>query len=359
VGRDTVRIRRAEHSDLERGRRVAAALAGAWRSPPSALALPATELEAVAPALLASGAAALAWRRIGLSGDPSTGAALQLRDAYVFYALLGRLLEEQVADAILTLRTAGVDPILIKGWTVARDYPEVGLRPYRDIDLCVRPSEQARAVAALRARGPKYPVEVKSSVPDLPDRTLEEVFERSRLLRLGDVEVRALSREDHFRCLCLHSLRHGVSRPTWLVDIALLLETGDAGFDWDLCLAGEPRRTHWVATAIQLAVDLLECRPRSFPGSGGTKLPPWVLSSVLREWGHPRSLPPGERSVLEALRYRWPTPVHATVYLSSRFDLCPRLPLQIAAYLGILARGRLSRLTRFGRAWQSRRPLSS
>jgi hypothetical protein len=359
AGRAKVRIRRSEGSDLEKGRRVAAVIAGAWRSPPPALSIPATELEAIAPALLASGVAGLAWRRLGTSCDPSTGAARRLQEAYGFYALLARLLEDQVADTILTLRAAGVDPILIKGWTVAREYPDAALRPYRDIDLCVRPSEHARAVAALRARGPWYPVEVKSSIPDLPDRTLEEVFERTRLLRLRDVEVRALSREDHFRCLCLHALRHGVSRPPWLADIALLLEGADAGFDWSVCLAGEPRRTHWVATAIQLAVELLDCRPLSLPESAATKLPPWVRASVLREWGDPRPIPSSDRSVLEALQYRWPTPVHATVYLSSWFDRSPRLPLQIAAYLGILARGRVSRLTQIGRAWQTRRQLSS
>lgn len=43
------------------------------------------------------------------------------------------------------LGAAGVEPLLIKGWAIARLYPGAGLRPYTNLDLIVRPSELGAA----------------------------------------------------------------------------------------------------------------------------------------------------------------------------------------------------------------------
>ena len=45
----------------------------------------------------------------------------------------------------------------------------------------------------------------------LDDRRLEELYERSELVALGDVDVRILGPEDHLRLICLHMLAHGVT----------------------------------------------------------------------------------------------------------------------------------------------------
>jgi len=66
----------------ERGKLIASALGGAWRASPPAFQLSETELEDIAPLLIASGAAALVWWKIRDSEMGSTSAALQLQQAY-------------------------------------------------------------------------------------------------------------------------------------------------------------------------------------------------------------------------------------------------------------------------------------
>ena len=130
------------------GRLVARVLAGAWCQSPPPVELSAGELAAIGPLLLGSGAGALAWWRIRGSALGTTPAALELREAYRLHSLEAALHERSIKTIVALLRSAGVEPVLVKGWAVARLYPEAGLRPYGDIDLCVRP-EQYRQAAAL------------------------------------------------------------------------------------------------------------------------------------------------------------------------------------------------------------------
>jgi hypothetical protein len=38
---------------------------------------------------------------------------------------------------VTRLREGGVEPVLVKGPSIARLYPERGLRPFEDLDFCV------------------------------------------------------------------------------------------------------------------------------------------------------------------------------------------------------------------------------
>jgi hypothetical protein len=58
--------------------------------------------------------------------------------------------ERELAYVLSLLRAEGIEPVLIKGWAIARLYPDAGLRPYGDIDLCIRPDQFAAASAALK-----------------------------------------------------------------------------------------------------------------------------------------------------------------------------------------------------------------
>src|SRR6266550_2307554 len=120
------------------GRAVAAALAGAWRSSSPQSEMPAQEVAMVAPLLLASGAGALCWWRLRHSSEQQLIIPLgQLRETYLHYAIHAAIHERQVARVFRVLRSAGVEPILLKGWAIGRLYPEPGLRPTGDIDLSV------------------------------------------------------------------------------------------------------------------------------------------------------------------------------------------------------------------------------
>src|ERR1700683_4591217 len=127
--------------EVQRGRLLAGALAGAWRTWPSPWTPSTRALEEIAPLLLKSGTAGLAWRRISSSDLPSRNAALDLREAHRHDVLQAALREHQLVQSLKLLDSARIAPLLAKGWAVARLYPERGLRPYGDIDLYVRPGQ--------------------------------------------------------------------------------------------------------------------------------------------------------------------------------------------------------------------------
>jgi hypothetical protein len=228
---------------------------------------------------------------------------------------------------VTALRAAGVDPLLLKGWSVAIHYAEPGLRPLGDIDLLVRSGDASVArdrVATLAIQQP--PVDLHTALQDLTDRTVAELFERSVPVSCGDVALRVLGREDQFRHLCLHFFRHVGVRPLWLCDIAATLEAMPDDFDWERCLAGDALLSERVVAAVGLAEQLLGATPsRPLPERWRRRLPAWLPRAVLESWGTPydplvyrptaMSLSlrtPGE--ILPALRRRWPNAIEATVH---------------------------------------------
>jgi hypothetical protein len=249
------------------------------------------------------------------------------------------------------LRNAGAEPLLAKGWAVARLYPEPGLRPPGDIDLCVRPEQYATAEAAIRKAGPDViGVDLHDGFAShntafalMDDRPLEALYERSQLVPLGDVPVRILGPEDHLRLLCLHMLGHGAWRPLWLCDVAVALESRPPDFDWSVCLSGDARRTDWVACALGLAHQLLGAEIAGTPvEERAHRLPRWLVPTVLRQWEvgsnltqrhslgftlrHPSRL-------LAEAGHHWRSPIEATVELHAPFNELPRLPIQLLAFL--------------------------
>lgn len=335
-------LRRAEGRDAVRsGELVAAVLAGAWRSAPPSLCLSAEELAQIGPRLQQTGEAALGWWRVRDSELRTSAAAVELRQAYRYATIWAAVHEHQVQQAISALQAAGVEPLLAKGWAIARWYPEPGLRPYEDIDLCVRPEQQAAAQAALRvppgASG--HPVDLHTQFLDLRERPFDQLYRHSEQAASGDVCVRVLGLEDHLRLLCLHFWRHGAWRPLWLSDIGALLEALPQGFDWDYCLRGSASDARRVVCALGLAHELLGAQIElALFSRQATLLPRWLVPAVLRKWGAPAEgvLPPliwtlirQPGSLPHALRHRWPDPINATVWLAGPFNELPRFPYQL------------------------------
>jgi hypothetical protein len=240
------------------------------------------------------------------------------------------------------LRSAGVEPILIKGWAVSQYYPERGLRPYGDFDLCVRPSQYGAATAALaNIDRTEYNIDLHRGFEKFGNESFNELYRRTLLKGLGEVEVRVLSREDHFRLICFHLLREGAWRPLWLCDIAAMLESTPVDFDWKVCL-GTDRQARAVACAISLAHLLLGASVECVPDTAQLKkIPRWPVPTVLKEWG--QLLPSmrqrhnmtmlmhlrDSRNLLQGFRDRWPNPIEATVTMNGPFNELPRLPFQI------------------------------
>lgn len=292
-----------------------------------------------APLLLQTGSAGLAWWKIRLSPLASDRALDELHQAYRLIALQAVVHERHVAKAFATLRAAGVEALLAKGWAMARLYPDPGLRPYGDIDLYVRHEQHAAALEALEDPQ-REGVDLHRGFAELDDRRPDELVARSRVEILQGVEVRVFGPEDHIRLVALHMLRHGVLRPLWLCDVALALESRPQDFDWDAFARGSRRRSAWVRSAFGLAHALLGARLDGVPNAeGAARLPRWIVPAVLRQWSdfvppHGSRAPMASRlghpaAFLWGLRLRWPNPVEATVGVGGPFNGLPRLPFQI------------------------------
>src|SRR5262245_20572976 len=131
------------------GELVAKVLSGAWRRNPPELETYQEEIEVVTPRLLGSGAGALGWRRLSNSPYRTSAAAVRLQQAYRLQTLHARLHEVEIEQVIKMLGASGVQPLLIKGRVAAALYPEHGLRPYGDIDLCFDRTHYQTALTAL------------------------------------------------------------------------------------------------------------------------------------------------------------------------------------------------------------------
>ncbi|MDQ3698123.1 MAG: nucleotidyltransferase family protein [Gemmatimonadota bacterium] len=274
---------------------------------------------------------------------------MPFEQAYRIHSLHAQVHAHHLGVAVRSLRSCGVEPILAKGWSIASRYPEPGLRPYGDIDMCVRPDQHAAALTALgdTPTEPKnhpvlttFGVDLHASFLDLSDRPFEELHLRARILSVGDTSVRVLSLEDHLRLICLHFLRHGAWRPLWLCDIGLFLESLPQGFDWDLCLRGRARHVEQIACALGLAGAVLGAvLPDSPVSRRAISLPRWLRSAMLEQWSKRYERYTGapfarylatRRGIIPALRRRWPNPIEATVSVDGPFNEAARLPFQLA-----------------------------
>ena len=335
------------------GSLIAAALERAWLASPPPIELSAEQLNSIAPSLLGSGAGALGWWRVRNSELKETQAALELREAYRHHGLQSAIHESDIQQVFKLLRSAEVEPVLVKGWAAARFYPEKGLRPYGDIDLCFAAGDYAKARTILGSpEGRMFNVDSHRGLAMLDDRSFDDLLARSKSIKLGDVDVRVFAPEDELRIQSFHLLRHGAWRPLWLCDIAAMVESRAADFDWALCLGKRKREADWIACTIGLAGRLLGARIEDTPAASRAKqLPSWLAPTVLKQWEtYPALREPLTRQramrsylrqpagLLSAIYNRWPDPIAATVTVKGNFNDLPRLPYQLGSVVVRLAK---------------------
>ena len=336
------------------GRVLAEFLAASWRPVPPDPVITEQELKLIAPLLLKSGTAALGWRLIRNSSLNESPEGLELKTAYQLHSLQSAIHKAEIEEVIALLNAAGVEPVLVKGWAVARLYPEEGLRPYGDIDLCFLPDEYQKASSLLSSPDArKYGVDVHEGFSKLDGLSIDELMSRTELIRLGAAKFRVLGYEDQLRIFCTHLLRHSAWRPLWLCDIGMAVESRPATFDWERCLGTDKRESDWVLCAIGLAHLLLDARVDDTPAARRAEnLPQWFIRGVMRNWDapFPDNYPPlsyvppmstylrRPRGVLKALRKRWPDPIEATIRLRGPFNEMPRMPFQLGNALWRIVR---------------------
>jgi len=263
---------------------------------------------------------------------------MELRNAYRLHTVDARHQELRLARALELFASAGIEPVVAKGWAVARLYPHVGLRPYGDLDLHVSPEGHAAASALLPAcEREGLLVDLHRGVPQV-GRPWAEILDRCEQAELGTTGVRVLGPEDHLALLCAHLLSHGAWRPLWLCDVAMFVEALPSDFDWDYLLSLRSREAEQVRLVVFLARRLLGARVDATPWGPDWRIPGWLPTATLRAWdrgGHyslttPIALTEATRGAfVEAVRMRWPNPIEATVRWRAPFSGVPRLPFQI------------------------------
>jgi len=340
------------------GAKVAGVLAGAWHHLPPRLEMSVDALNDITLGLLRSKTGALGWWRVRHSPLRTSAGAVRLREAYHNHGFQAALHSRNLSRIVTRLRSGGVEPLLVKGPAIGRLYPERGLRPFGDLDLCVGPQQYRAASTILRDWTEEFsPVDLHRGFGRLYSRKWDDIYARSQLVTLGGIEVRIPCPEDHLRFLCLHQLKHGAVSPLWLCDVAVALESRPANFDWDQALGPDRLRADWIACTIGLAHQLLGVVVDNTPvAERARRLPSWLAPSVLHHWGRQcqadylaPELSPGIWNLLvrapQTVVQYWPNPVAATIHLRVPFNDFPRMPIQVVDASTRLVRFCLRRVT--------------
>ena len=202
---------------------------------------------------------------------------------------------------------AGVAMLPLKGALLADVvYGDAGARPMVDLDLAVRARDLPAAEAALRPLGFRriFPSDRRHSPPfahdlalfdgrqvlELHFRWLHEFGDRSDVepLFARAIKVETLGRkrlvpawDDHVAIIAAHAASHCFAQPSWLVDLALLVERagGFAG-------ASERARAFGVERAFATAVTLAQLALPQLP-----HVEPAPFAARRARWLAPRLLP--------------------------------------------------------------------
>lgn len=249
--------------------------------------------------------------------------------------------EASVARTFDRFRKAGIEPILIKGWSIGRFYPPDKPRQIGDIDLCVRATDFAEAQNLIVQIGDSVEIDLHKNFKHLDRLPFDDLFANSELINVAGTQVRVLRHEDNLRVAAVHWLTDGGARVEKLWDIYYLIQNRPRNFDWERCLnaAGEQRR-RWILCVIAVAnleLDLdVSDTPFAAEVLSGNVFPRWFLPALHKEWNEPVKLGSlaaafGDWQVFaKQLRRRFPpNPIQSSVLVEAAFDDSARLPHQI------------------------------
>lgn len=270
------------------------------------------------------------------SANPSKNLLRQQALSEIFY-------EQKIIKIFGTFRRAGIEPILIKGWSIARFYPTNNKRGTGDIDLTVHPQDFVKATKIIQEpENLHFAVDLHKGLRFLSRLSFNDVFSDSQLVSLREANIRVLSDEANLRLACVHWLVDGGAREHRLWDIFHLVSNRQPRFDWQKCLDGEgSKRRKWIICTIALAHKHLGLKIDDTPIAEEIKhpdvLPKWFISTVEKEWRSPVKLNSLIKSwrdpklFVQQIGKRFaPNSIAASVDTEAPFDNTPRLPYQIA-----------------------------
>lgn len=255
--------------------------------------------------------------------------------------LRNRVYEENIKAAFHLFRACGIEPILIKGWAAAHEYPEKHRRIFNDIDLCVAPVDYPKSLEIVEAEeGKRLNIDLHDGLRHLDTYDWDDLFENSRIVKLDNVGVRILRAEDHLRVLTVHWLTDGGAYREKLSDIYYLLENRAGNFDWDRCFGklSETRRG-WIKKTVAVVHSEFELDVSTIPFADELNdIPRWFLTALEKEWASETNLKPlhtllgKRREFWKQLTKRFPpNAIQATVEMEGKFDDAPRFYYQIGS----------------------------
>lgn len=291
--------------------------------------------------------AGLLWRALEGADALSTLGSLRpaLAELVEIQRIRDQLLVPQALRLSLTpLVNSGLEPVVLRGPAVSRHYPEMGLRPFDDIDILLPRHAHARAVSVLREEGwelrrtparDRYDsVLVHPGLAEIPLELhygLDAWYERANSLRADDLWKARLPVElvgvpgfvlplpEQLVMLCAHAAKpyHGFSRLIWIADLAMVLGAVDeAGGDVDWNKVQVLARQARCSTAVSAALALARF--------AGAALPPDVVALPDTGW---RAV-----ALHRLIDERWPLALDVPIHL--RFALAEGRARRLLLLLG-------------------------
>ncbi len=254
-----------------------------------------------------------------------------------------KLQEHRIIKTFELFRKYNIEPILIKGWAAARNYPNREDRVFLDTDICVAPHEYEKSLKILAGKEEKnLMVDLHNGLRHLDTLGWDELFENTVTVRLHETDIRILRPEDHLRVLCVHWLNDGAAYKGRLWDIFYAVENRPTDFNWNRCLnVVDSKRRKWIICAIGLAHRYFGLELKNTPISAEAELiPRWVIQAVEKEWADETRLRrlhdclKDRKEFVRQLKKRFPpNPIQATIDTNGEFDDKPRIFYQIGNIL--------------------------
>lgn len=263
-------------------------------------------------------------------------------DEYRWGAIYRKAQQKKIVEAFRLFRAEGIEPIVFKGWVIARSYPESVSRASSDTDIAVAAADYDRA-AAIRTSpaGRKLVIDLHNEFRRHDSLSWATLFDRCETTEIEGEPIRMLCPEDHLRVVCVHWLIDGGQYREKLWDIYYLVANRPADFDWQMCLDEvEPKRRRWIVCAIGLAAKHFGLDLSATPiADAAENLPKWLTDRVEKEWASDTKLEPldahfrNPRKFLIQLKKRTPpNPISATVDVGGSFDAKLRLHYQLHSF---------------------------
>jgi len=270
----------------------------------------------------------------------------EMTDEFRYYLLRKRRAEDLIVTAFREFRKHGIEPILIKGWAAARNYPDGVPRFFGDIDLAVAESDfaQARQLIDDPSSGIGG-IDLHRELRHLDTLNWDNLFANSELVEIDGEPIRILSAEDHLRVMCVHWLNNGGESRDRLWDIVYAVRNRPENFEWSRFTdVVSPIRRKWLAATIRVAHKYLGLELDGIPfADEATNLPAWFTRCIEREWERGveiralEALLRNPKALFIQIRKRIPpNPIQATIACEAPIDETGRVRYQVRDFVNRL-----------------------